>query len=144
MLEDPEYINPIKNNVPSWLVEFSEVLDKGLLWDLIKYKIRQVTLKYSKTKARERRSRLWEIENKLKERQEIFDTFSTESNAIQLETIKSEYNSLYDYTTQGNVIRSRANWYEHGEKNNKYFLNLESRKMSNSSVSANSLTKAIN
>ena len=144
MLEDPEYINPIKNNVPSWLVEFSEVLDKGLLWDLIKYKIRQVTLKYSKTKARERRSRLWEIENKLKERQEIFDTFPTESNAIQLETIKSEYNSLYDYTTQGNVIRSRANWYEHGEKNNKYFLNLESRKMSNSSVSANSLTKAIN
>ena len=144
LLEDPEYINPIKNNVPSWLVEFSEVLDKGLLWDLIKYKIRQVTLKYSKTKARERRSRLWEIENKLKERQEIFDTFPTESNAIQLETIKSEYNSLYDYTTQGNVIRSRANWYEHGEKNNKYFLNLESRKMSNSSVSANSLTKAIN
>ena len=86
--------------------------DRGLLWDLIKYKIGQVTMKYSKTKARERRSRLWEIENKLKERQEIFDTFPTENNAIQLETIKSEYNSLYDYIMQGNVIRSRANWYE--------------------------------
>ena len=74
----------------------------------LKYKIRQVTIKYSKTKARERRSCLWEIEKNLKERQEIFDTFPTESNAIQLETIKSEYNSLYDYITQGNVIRSRA------------------------------------
>ena len=91
-------------------------------------------MKFSKTKARERRSRLWEIENKLKECQEIFDTFPKENNAIQLETIKSEYNSLYDYIIQGNVIRSRANWYEHGEKNNKYFLNLESRRMSNSCV----------
>ena len=60
LLDDPEYINLINDNVPSWLVEFSDVLDKGLLWDLIKYKIRQVTMKYSKTKARERRSRLWE------------------------------------------------------------------------------------
>ena len=134
LLEDPEYINLIKDNVPSWLVEFSDVSDKGLLWDLIKFKIRQVTMKFSKIKARERRSRLWEIKNKLKECQEIFDTFPTENNAIQLETIKSEYNSLYDYIIQGNVIRSRANWYEHGEKNNKYFLNLESRRMSNSCV----------
>ena len=108
--------------------------DKGLLWDLIKYKIRHVTMKFSKTKARERRSRLWEIENKLKDCQEIFGTFLTENNAIQLETIKSEYNSLYDYIIQGNVIRSKANWYEYGEKNNKYFLNLESRRMSNSCI----------
>ena len=134
LLKDPEYINLINDNVPSWLVEFNDVLDKGLLWDLIKYKIRQVSMKYSKTKARERRSRLWEIENKLKECQEIFDSTLTENNAVQLETIKSEYNSLYDYIIQDNVIRSRANWYEHGEKNNKYFLNLESRKMSNSYV----------
>ena len=106
--------------------------DKGLLWDLIKYKIRQVTMKYSKTKAKERRSCLCEIEKKLRECQEIFYSNPTENNAVQLETIKSEYNSLYNYIIQGNVIRSITNWYEHGEKNNKYFLNLESRKMSNS------------
>ena len=34
LLEDPEYINLKNDNVPSWLVEFSDVLDKGLLWDL--------------------------------------------------------------------------------------------------------------
>lgn len=43
--EDLEYINLLKDNVLSWLAEFSDVLDKGLLWDLIKYKIRQVTMK---------------------------------------------------------------------------------------------------
>ena len=75
LLEDPEYINLIKDNVPSWLVEFSEVLDKGLLCDLIKYKIRQVTIKYSKTKARERRSRLCEIEKKIKNAKRFLTLF---------------------------------------------------------------------
>ena len=117
LLEVPEYINLIKDNVPSWLAEFGDVSDKSLLWDLIKFKIRQVTMKFSKTKkAKERRSRLWEIGNKLKDYQEIFDTFPTENNAIQLETIKSEYNSLYDYIIQGNVIRPRANCMNTGRK----------------------------
>ena len=63
-------------------------------------------MKYSKTKARERRSRLSDIKNKLKGRQEIFDTNSTENSAIQLRTIKSEYNSPYEYIFQGNFICS--------------------------------------
>ena len=33
--------------------------------------------------------------------------------------------SQWLYITQGAIVRSRANWYEKGEKNNKYFLNLE-------------------
>ena len=32
---------------------------------------------------------------------------------------------MYDYITQGSIVCSRATWYEKGEKNNKYFLNLE-------------------
>ena len=31
LLDDPEYINLINDNVPLWLIEFSDVLDKGLL-----------------------------------------------------------------------------------------------------------------
>ena len=49
-----------------------------------------------------------------------------------LEKYKIEYDSIYDYITQGNIIQSKAAWYEKGEKNNKYFLNLEkSRKAKN-------------
>ena len=43
----------------------------------------------------------------------------------ELECAKAEYEEFYDYVTQGAIIRSRATWYEKGEKNNKYFLNLE-------------------
>ena len=42
----------------------------------------------------------------------------------ELERIQADYDELYDYITQEAIIRSRATWYEKGEKN-KYFLNLE-------------------
>ena len=34
---------------------------------------------------------------------------------------------LYEKKVEGIIIRSRARWHEHGEKNSKYFLNLEKR-----------------
>ena len=39
--------------------------------------------------------------------------------------MKIEYEKEYEYITRGAITRSRASWYEKGEKNNKYFLNLE-------------------
>ena len=32
---------------------------------------------------------------------------------------------FYDKKTEGIIVRSRERWHEHGEKSNKYFLNLE-------------------
>ena len=40
---------------------------------------------------------------------------------------KQELETLYDYITEGIILRSRATWYERGEKSTKYFLNLEKR-----------------
>ena len=56
----------IKESVPKWLDEFSSVIDKRLLWDLIKYRIRQVVMKYNKEKARQRRKKLSDIEASLR------------------------------------------------------------------------------
>jgi len=38
------------------------------------------------------------------------------------------------YKTRGAILRSRARWHEHGERNNKYFYNLEKRNYSRKSV----------
>ena len=34
---------------------------------------------------------------------------------------------LYAKKVEGIIVRSRARWHEHGEKNSKYFFNLEKR-----------------
>ena len=43
----------------------------------------------------------------------------------EAEKLESELEALYDQKVEGIIVRSRARWHEHGEKNSKYFLNLE-------------------
>ena len=45
-------------------------------------------------------------------------------NVSKLEILKTEYDLQYEYIAQGAIIRSRARWYEQGEKSNKYFFKI--------------------
>ena len=58
LVNDSDYCQLISANYNVWLEEFKEVLDKRVLWDLVKYRIRQCTIEYSKSKARERKAKL--------------------------------------------------------------------------------------
>ena len=56
------YAALLTERVLVWVAEFSAVTDKRVLWDLIKYRIRQFSIKYSKEKAREKRERVSKVE----------------------------------------------------------------------------------
>ena len=70
----------LDTNLKNWLEEFKEVVDKRVLWDLLKYKIRQFTIDYSKSKARIRRAKLNEIEDKLRRCSEKCDSDPSTQN----------------------------------------------------------------
>ena len=72
-----------------------------------------------------RKNKLADLENRLKRSEELSACHPTEQNKLELEKLKCEYDFMYDYITRGNIVRSKATWYEKGEKNNKYFLGLE-------------------
>ena len=80
LIDDENYVDLISSKYDEWLNEFEEVNDKRLLWDLVKYRIRQTTISYSKQKAKERRNKLSDTENKLKEREKLCVTDPTEKN----------------------------------------------------------------
>ena len=40
---------------------------------------------------------------------------------------KENLEKMYEYKTQGTILRSKTRWYNEGEKNSKYFFNLEKR-----------------
>ncbi|KAL9975265.1 hypothetical protein ACROYT_G012410 [Oculina patagonica] len=112
LLEDDTYIDLICSSLKVWLKEFEDIHDKQLLWDLVKYKIRQTTISFSKEKAKERRNRKTKdvVESKLKESEQLCAIHPTEENIESLKKYKTEYDSMYDYITQGNIIRSKAAW----------------------------------
>ena len=134
LINDQEYCNLLRSEYKNWLEEFKEVNDKRVLWDLIKYKIRQRTIIYSKAKARKKREKVKHLEESLRDCTTKCDNNPSKENLDELECLQAEYDQLYDYITQGAIIRSRATWYELGEKNNKYFLNLEKSNKKKSSV----------
>ena len=98
--------------IKNWLEDFKEVNDKRVLWDLIKSKIRQRTIIYSKAKARKKREKVRQFEEGLRNCTTKCDNNHSKENLEELEYLQAEYDQLYDYITQGAIIRSRATWYE--------------------------------
>ena len=100
----------------------------------MKYNIPRESISYSKQKACEKREKLSNIEESLKLCQEKIAEEPSHENLQKLETAKSEYEREYDYIVKGLIIRPRATWFEKGERNTKYFLNLENSKTTKTCV----------
>ena len=113
-LNDENFVLLINQSVPLWLDEFKEVIDKRVLWDLIKYRIRQVTINYSKEKARQRRQKISDIENSRKVFEEKCGNNPTTENIEQLEILKLEHKNIYEEFSKGAILCSKATWYEKG------------------------------
>ena len=50
-------------------------------------------------------------------------------------TLKKELENIIEYRTKGAIIRSKSQWYNEGEKNSRYFLNLEKRHCKQGTIS---------
>ena len=48
-----------------------------------------------------------------------------EDNLSKYDSVKNKFDEIYDHFSEGIRIRSKCDWYEHGEKSTKLFLNLE-------------------
>ena len=134
LLDDAFFVERLRENFPKWIDEINFCDDSRIKWDWMKYKIRGESISYIKLKAKERRNRIQTIENRLKICEEKIGESPTQENLANLESVKTEYEQEYDYIVRGSIIRSRATWFEQGERNNKYFLNLENRNKKKSCI----------
>ena len=74
------------------------------------------------------------IEDSLKQCEEDCSVFPSPENMEKMENVRNEYELFYEHLSRGAIMRSRATWFEQGEKSNKYFLNLETYKKSKSCI----------
>ena len=52
----------------------------------------------------------------------------------RVKRLKQKLEQIYDYITEGIILRTRTDWYEDREKSTKYFLNLEKRRKSKTHI----------
>ena len=104
--------------------EFLE--DAQMKWEFLKHEIRKFTIHYSKTAAKIRKQQKTDLAQKLKD---LENNLTSEKNKKLCNYYKNELETVYDHIADSKKMRNKCEWFEHGEKSTKFFLNLENPKL---------------
>lgn len=114
--------------IPIWLQEGREDLtDPRSVWDWVKYNIKKYSRKYAMNKSKQSKAKEELVSKAFHDAHLIFQNNPSQENLVNLNSLKERIDKLYQKKVEGIIVRSRARWHEHGEKNSKYFFNLEKR-----------------
>ena len=117
-LLDDEYVDLVKKTIDNVANEYRNnvEVDAVLLWDTMKMQIRSSSLKYAKEKKAKIKSKEKTLESDISslrkqlEEGNLSDTAKSDIKTLQFEKISQ-------YHTRGAILRSKARWYNEGEKN---------------------------
>ena len=134
LTSNKDYIEKMKKHIAFTL----EVCDKESIcnaqvkWEYLKYQIRKFTIDYSKEHAKQLRLERTQLEDKLKHFEKTITLDLNENE--EYNECKSKQEDIYQIKVDGIRTRSKCNWYEHGEKSSKFFLNLEKQRAIQSQI----------
>ena len=129
------FIKLMKSEVPKFYQESEEKLRNPMMrWEYLKYKVRDFSKQYSVDKAREQKAKRNRLESRVKELDVLISSNAEETFIQEYHECKHQLEEIYNYITQGIILSSKVDWYEHGEKFSKYFLNLEKRNKAESHI----------
>ncbi|RUA04563.1 MAG: hypothetical protein DSY43_06055, partial [Gammaproteobacteria bacterium] len=101
-----------------------------LLLDVMLMEIRQQSIEYGAKKKKERNKKEKELENNIALAEEELNSDvsdATDDLFEKLENFKAELYQIREEKLNGLITRSKARWYNEGEKPTKYFCGLEKR-----------------
>ena len=137
LLKDDTFVQNLTEKIPKFKDKHSYLTDKGLLyWDIVlKMEIRGFCVQYSKRKNRDKRNEERDLQKQINTLMIALQTNRTKDNITRLHTLRARLNQIAEYRTMGAMVRSRVRWHEEGERNTKYFLNLEKRNFPSTHIS---------
>ena len=81
-------------------------------------------MSYSKQKSRERKQKRISLESKLESLENNITVTSTDLELKEYNSVKQELEQIYNYITDGIILRTRTVWYEEGKNRLSIFLTL--------------------
>lgn len=102
-------------------------------WDNLKYKIRKKCQLYGQERNKSKYTEYNTIQRQISKFND--NVKSQNVDIMKYESLKEKLNVLEMELCQGAILRSKAKWAIEGDKNTKYFLNLEKYRQVNNSVS---------
>jgi hypothetical protein len=139
ILAEEKYRNEIREIITNTIKDHNDIenLDKGLIWELIKIRVKEFSIQYCC-----HRSKRNEIETKILESKLIMIDNDLKVNcndeALKLSRkfIKEQLDAIYVRKGIGAQIRSKVQWVEEGERSTSYFLAIENHRQGNNAIKA--------
>ena len=136
----------LKNQLIQTIEETSRInkdADSCLLWDTIKCCMRGICIGYAAKKKRESKKQLDDLNKEAKQTEDNLCEAVTNKDPLEviqnieenLEEIKRKIEGHIKEETRGQALRSKCEWYEHGDKSSKFFLTLEKSHSNKKTVS---------
>ena len=138
ILEEDDYKVLIHKLIKDTKLEYSGYISSKKLFDLIKLRVKEQTIRYCV-----KRSKLSKSENDYLERtlENLDNKIHLSSNMeLKLEMqekrniVKNKLDKKYFDLTHAAFVRSRSKWIEQGERSTSYFLNLEKARQNNNRI----------
>jgi len=126
LLKDPLFPELIRTCINEEKATHAQLEDKGLLWDLIKCKLRGAISSYAIKKRKQEKVQESKLAKDIEDKEEALAN-GNETVLEDLDALKQEFDNIQREKAQGAIIRAKANWAEYGEKNTKFFLQLEKK-----------------
>ena len=128
LLENEDFVTKMSFIIKHAAQKHKDVADKRLFWEMLKMEIQIFAIRFAKKKVNAERSTELNLLQRLEKiNLRIDETPENSALVNKARKLKIELDEIAVQKTKGSIIRSRARWYELGEKCKKYFLNLEKR-----------------
>ena len=134
LLLDLEYKNRIQEKIKE-IVSLNESANANTKWELIKGTVRSESISYSAQKSKERKNVELQLQKEIEAISDCLNTSKNPSLENQLLDKQKQLELLYERKTNGIILRAKCRWVEEGEKNTRYFANLEKRNYENKVIS---------
>ena len=100
------------------------------MWEMTKLRIREQSLNYSTIKKAKISRYEEELEKEINNLQRLVESNNIEDRDKKgalhaLDAKKIELEKIIEQQTKGSILQARCRWHNEGEKNTKYFLNIE-------------------
>ncbi len=125
LLKDTEFVETIRTTIEEQKNKLLNLEDKSLKWEIVKYEVRRATMVYSKKKAIKKREEILKLTRDVTELERKLSELPSDDTAQQYQCAKEELDALISQKTSGAAFRAKADSVEFGEKNSKYFVDLE-------------------
>ena len=125
LLQDKDFIEEMNQEIEKCQESMTQK-EPNTQWELLKKRIKSTAIRFSRKKQSIDKLVLAQLSEKVDEYESRLPLNKQEDDL--LEKTKAELEEKSMERIKGVMFRSKANWYEHGEKNSKYFFSLEKAK----------------